>query len=71
MLEVTAGHTRADIGTTALPYRIDSLAHDAAAVGDGLGESIRYSNRINHDHRHLKCILDRCWKSRFDGLALT
>ena len=58
MLEVTVRRTRADIGATALPYRIDSLAPDAVAVGDGLGESIRYSSRINHDHRHHKCILD-------------
>jgi hypothetical protein len=50
MLEVGARRTRDDIGATALPDKIDSLVPGAAGDSVGLGESIRYSNHINHDH---------------------
>jgi hypothetical protein len=60
MLKVGTRQTRADIGATALPDKIDSLALDTTAIGDELIESIRYTNHINHDHKYQRCIPDRC-----------
>ena len=69
MLEAAARWSSTDTVACVLHAQIEHAVSLAAALGCGLAESIHCHGLISRYHRHLKCMTDRCWKSRLDGQA--